>query len=417
MTRAHVALSLLALAALAAPAPAQVPAAAGRSDARWNPFVGCWRSADDPAGNGTRVCVAAAGGGATFTTIVGGQKISEDTRVADGVARRVDREGCQGTETVRWSDSGFRVYRTATIACDGGPARTLASASFFVRGPGWVDVETVEAAGTTSVRVSRLVRSRDQQLPDGTAIAPTPGSRGPAPEAMEGFTVADVIDLSRALPADGVQAAISEAPSRFRLNAGTLIAMADAGVGDLVIDLMVGLTYPEKFEVRRVAAGGWSGGGPGISSMADPFFAPLVGPAAMFNCHSSYGWAASSYWGNCLGYDPFMYARNPGYYNGYWGAYGPGWVVTQPGPGNATAPAGPEVEGRLVNGRGYTQVRPVDTTFTMGGDGGRVGGTSAGTSTPPGGSTGSSGVSGSGYSGGGGGGERVAVPRGPGGGL
>ena len=189
-----------------------------------------------------------------------------------------------------------------------------------------------------------------------------------------------------------------------------------ARVGDRVIDLMVGVTYPAKFQVERaVGGGGWAGSGAGINMMADPFFTPIVGPAALFNCYAAYGWAASSYWGNCSGYDPRMYAMFPGYYNGYWGAFGPDWVVTQPGIGGGV-PVQPQPEGRVVNGRGYTQVRPIETTFSMPGDGGSNGTTSTG-NTSSGTSSGSSGVSGSGYSGGfsGGGGDRTAVPRGPGG--
>lgn len=415
MTRTIIALSLVAFTGLATSAGAQSPTvpAAGDTHGRWGAFVGCWRSVDDPAGTGARVCVVPATRGVTLTTIVGGQKVSEDTRVADGIAHPVDSDGCRGSETIRWSDNGFRLYRTATIACDGGLPRTLATASFFVPGPVWVDIETVDAGGTTSVRVTRLVRSRNQQLADGAPVARPAADRAWSAEAMAGFTVPDVIDLSRALPADGVQAALTEAPARYRLNARSLVAMSDAGVGDKVIDLMVGLTYPEKFNVQRVAGGGWSAGAPGFTGMSDPFFAPLVGSAAMFNCYSSYGWAASSYWGNCMGYDPRAYSMYPGYYSGYYGVYGPTWVVTQPGAGTTT-PGEASGEGRVVNGRGYTQVRPVDTTST-GGNGNRVSGTSAGDSSSSGGSSGSSGVSGSGYSGGGGG-ERTAVPRGPGGG-
>ncbi len=417
MTRAIFAASLLSLAAVAAPAQAQSPAATTPSliDARWNPFLGCWRAVDDPAGTGSRICIAPAGTGVTVTTIVGGQRVGEDTRVADGSARPVDADGCRGTETARWSATGHRLYRRATVACDGGAPRTLATASFFVAGQAMVDVETVEADGTTNVRVSRLVRASNQQLPDGTTLTRAAGTRGPSAESMAPFTVADVIDLSGALPADGVQAAISEAPTPYRLNAKALIAMADAGVGDRVIDLMVGVTYPAKFEVRRATSGGFGGGGGGIgiSSMTDPFFSPLVGPAALFNCYSNLGWASSSYWGSCAGYDPLMYSRYPGYYYGYWGPYGPDWVATQPGTGGPSTPTEPVAEGRLVNGRGYTQVRPIETTFSSGGDGGRSSGMSGGDNP---GSSGSSGVSGSGYSGGGGGGgDRMAVPRGPGG--
>lgn len=413
MTRTILGVSLVALATSTS---AFAQPAAPPADARWSAFLGCWRAVDDPAGTGARVCVTPATDGATVTTIVGGQRVGLESRVPDGTARAVDADGCRGTETARWSASGLRLYRKATIACNGGAPRTLSTASFFVAGPAWVDVETVEHDGETSVRVSRLVRAANQTLPDGTLARPA-GARGPSAEAMAKFTVDDVIDLSTALPADGVQAALAEAPTPFRLNAKNLAAMADAGVGDRVIDLMVGVTYPAKFQVERaVGGGGWAGSGAGINMMADPFFTPIVGPAALFNCYAAYGWAASSYWGNCSGYDPRMYAMFPGYYYGYWGAFGPDWVVTQPGVGGGVTPPQPQPEGRVVNGRGYTQVRPIETTFSMPGDGGSNGTTSTG-NTSSGTSSGSSGVSGSGYSGGfsGGGGDRTAVPRGPGG--
>lgn len=413
MIRATLAVTLFAALCLAAPAGAQVPAAPPLDDARWASWIGCWRAVDDPAGTGARVCVAPAAGGVTVTTIVAGQRVSDIARIADGTARAVDADGCRGTESSRWSEAGLRLYRAATVACDGGEPRKLATASFFVAGPVWVDVETVEHAGTTSVRVSRLVRAATQALPDGTAIPRLGATRGPSPEALAHFTVDDVIDLSTALPPDGVQAALAEAPTTYRLNARALVAMAEAGVGDRVIDLMVGLTYPSKFVVERAVSGGAGIGGLGLMT-ADPFFAPLFGPAALFNCYGSYGWAMSSYWGNCAGFDPLLYSRYPGYYNGYWGPYGADWVVTQPGTGNGGTPGPAPAEGRVVNGRGYTQVRPIETTFTAGG-GGFNGTNGVGSDGSSSGSSGSSGVSGSGYSGGGGGGDRTAVPRGPGG--
>ncbi len=411
MTRNLLGAALLAL-ATASPAVAQTPAAP--ADARWSAFLGCWRAVDDPAGTGARICVSPAANGVTVSTIVGGQRVSHDTRIADGTARTVDTDGCRGTESARWSARGLRLYRTATIACDGGEPRTLSTASFFVAGPAWVDVETVEHDGQTSVRVSRLVRAANQTLPDGTTIARPAGARGPSAEAMAKFTVDDIIDLSAALPADGVQAAIAEAPTPFRLNAKALVAMAEAGVGDRVIDLMVGVTWPARFQIQRATGGGgWAGAGAGINAMADPFFSPIIGPAALFNCYQAYGWAASSYWGNCAGYDPRMYVSYPGYYNGYWGAFGPDWVITQPGNGGVITPPQAVPEGRVVNGRGYTQVRPVDTSFSMPMGGGTSGTNSAG-GVSSGNTASSGGVSGSGYSGGGGGGDRMAVPRGPG---
>lgn len=401
----------LLLAALSAPVRAQSPAADAPplADARWGAFIGCWRGVNDAESSGNRVCVTPAAHGVSVETFVGGQRVSADSRVADGTSRAVDRDGCRGHETIRWSEQRLRLYRSATIACNGEAPRTLAAASFFVAGATWVEVETVDAAGSLSVRVSRLVRAHNQQRPDGATLVPPAGVRLPV-EAVAPFTVNDVIELSHALPADGVQAALSEAPAPYRLNAKALVAMADAGVGDRVIDLMVGVTYPSRFVVQRAGGAGWATGGPGFGAMLDPFFAPLAGPAALFNCYGAYSWAATSYWGNCAGYDSLAYAMYSGFYGGYWGPFGPLWVATQPGPGGPAAE--PQFEGRVVNGRGYTQVRPVDTSAGSGashsaGSGGMdVGG---GTAT-------SGGVSASGYSGGGsGGGDRMAVPRGPGG--
>ena len=125
MTRTMLGVSLLALATTTS-AFAQAPA-----DARWSAFLGCWRAVDDPAGTGARVCVSPATDGAAVTTIVGGQRVGYEARVADGTARAVDADGCRGTETARWSANGLRLYRTATIACDGGAPRTLSTCLLY----------------------------------------------------------------------------------------------------------------------------------------------------------------------------------------------------------------------------------------------------------------------------------------------
>lgn len=419
MTRRLVSLAVLAFAVTTLPAVVGAqPSATATPDSRWTPFLGCWRSVDDTAGTGARVCVTPASAGVELTTIVGGQVVSRESRVADGTARPVDSDGCTGTQTVRWSDRGTRIYRTASIACEGGAPRALATAAFFAEGPTWVDVETVNDAGTTHVRVSRLVRAANQRLADGTTL-PRPTRVAPLvpAEAIAHWTVDDVIELAAALPADGVQAAIAEVPAPFRLNAKALVALSDAKVGDRVIDLMVGLSYPSKFVVDRASVGSISSGGFGLPT-SDPFFSPIVGPAALYNCYAPYAWAANSYWSNCGSMDPYYYARYPGYYSGYWGAYGPDWINMNTAGAPGTALPTNNGEARLVNGRGYTQVRPIETTAGFNGSNGSM--SNGGDSGSGGSNAGSgSGVSGSGYSGGGGfsggGGDRTAVPRGPGG--
>lgn len=401
----HRSFTIAALLALLAP-PAAGAQPASTTDARWAPWLGCWRAVDDVASTGARICVAPAHGGVTLTTVLGGQRVSEETRVADGQPHAVEADGCAGTETGRWSADARRLYRTATIACGGAAARTLTTAAFFVAGPLWIDVETVDDGTTTHVRVSRLTPAAGVTLADGTTIGAP--ARTAAADRLTRWTVESVIDLGTALPPDGVQAAIAEAPAPFALNARALQALAEAGVGERVIDLMVGVTYPAKFTVTRAAALPTGAGSLGLP-IADPFFAPIVGPAALFDCYGGYRWAMSAYWDSCASMDWRYWAAYPGYYSGYWGPFGPEWISVTAGSGSGVVGAAP-AEARVVKGRGYTLVQPVDTTYT-GTGGGTFNGSSAG-----GGNGGNAGVSGSGYSGGGtsGGSERTAVPRGPG---
>jgi uncharacterized membrane protein YgcG len=390
-----------------AQAPADRPTAAAVDD-RWQPWLGCWRADTDGAGSGARTCVTPGpDGGVSIVTLVGVQQITAEARIADDRDHAITMDGCRGTERVRWSPDGRRWFRSATATCGGDARRTLSSMAFMLSGPTWVDVQAVQQGDETNVRVQRYRLSANQRLADGRPVQQP--AAGAFERAGTPWTVADVIEISAALPPDAVQAAIGEGRSAFALNKRSLIALADAKVAERVIDLMVGLTYPSHFVVK-------TGGGSADSLMAtgsyDPFFSPILGPASLYGCYSAYGWAASSYWRDCGMMSPHLLGYGPGYYNGYYGNNYP-WVITSGGgSGGETAV---QSEGRVVNGRGYTQVAPVDTSISRG-DGGRWGGQSTGSGSGSDGSSGSSGASSGGYSGAGGGGDggRMAMPRPPG---
>ncbi len=63
-----------------------------------------------------------------------------------------------------------------------------------------------------------------------------------------------MIEASGKLPAEAVQAALTEVHHGFDMNRKTLVALDEGGVNDSVIDLMVALTYPKRFVVERAAA-------------------------------------------------------------------------------------------------------------------------------------------------------------------
>ena len=366
--------------------------------ARWLPFLGCWRPADERAPEqGVLVCVVPAGANsARMMTMAGEQSVIDETFVADGVRRPVVEPGCRGTRTSDWSRRG-RLLSAADLACEGQPARNVSGLSFIALGGDWVDIQAVTTGDREIVRVRRYRRTGELP-PDASLLTPQVTAR--ATQSLDAarlapFTLDDVIEVSGKVSSGALEAAIVETQAIFPLNSRTLIALDDAGVADNVIDLMVAQTFPKQFQVRRRGGGSSSGSWAGYGGV---------------------GW-------DWYGFDPFYsYYAPVGY--GYWNRfgdyyYGPGQgVFIVPGDGGLAAPSGEH--GRVVNGGGYTQVSPRDPVVTgnagtrgrSAGDGGS--GTSGGFSSSGGSSdSGSSGVSSGGYSSGGGGGDggRSAVPR------
>ncbi len=406
-----VTLSLL----LAAPAPAQT------ADARWAPWLGCWNLvADTPppptpnalrerdAGPGRRrapesvtrvqVCVEPRDEGVVLRTLAGDRPALEQAIVASGEDRPMNDAGCRGTERATWSRDGRRLFSRATLACPGQPERSVSG--FTLLGPAgtWIDIQDVRVGSRQNVRVRHFQRAAG-------GPAPTAGTRP--------LSVDDVIEASRMVTPGALEAALIESRARFALSSRMLVAMADAGVPDSVTDLMVAVSYPRAFIVERTGrddrlasfdpypySGGWS-----------------YGPTMFWNTFDD------SYFLSPYYYSPFGYS----FLGLYPQAFGSGVAV---GGGGGDAPRPRESGlGRVVDGQGYTRVRPREAVpqeggstgggSTVRGSGGTVtrrgytsdgGSSSSGSSS--GGSTSGSGSS-SGSSGGGGseGGGRTAVPR------
>ena len=393
---------------------AQQPAA-GAADARWQPWVGCWQLLDESvqdesdvsaeevaagvasarssrASSGTRVCVAPAAGGVTMTTMIGSQRALEETVIADAATHAITDAECKGTKRSEWSNTGHRLYTTADISCADQTPRKVSSLTMMAGGPTWVDVQMIDIEGRKSIRVRKF-----QPVADGTQAR----VRTSAPFVGEtAWTLDDIKEASAKLAPETVQAALVELRSGFNLSSKQLISLADAGVADSVIDLMIALSYPQKFVVSHP-----------VSSAPSPYGYTYGGLGG------AWPWIAdAAFWPSY--YSPFAYR--------YWGYYDPYYVPNSGyvyiGPPNPGTPTGPVAsgEGRVVDGRGYTRVSTREPTPTIRNDFGSSGSNGGMSTSGNSGSNngGSSGVSSSGgYSGGGGGGDggRTAVPRPPGG--
>jgi uncharacterized membrane protein YgcG len=387
----------------------------------WAPWMGCWQVSEESiedaekllaaltgapvtqsSRSAARVCVTPSPeGGATMTTLVNGKAVLTETIVADGTTRPLTDPTCKGTQRAEWSTLAPRIYAHTEVTCADQPTRTVSGFSAVVSGPIWIDIQMIESEGRKGMRVRRYRPAADQT----GAVASSARTLGTMPLGGK-LTLAEIKEASSKLPPEAVQAAVMElAAGGYDLTAERLIDLDNAGVHDSVIDLMVAMSFPNKFVVERArpASGPGAGGFPYGPGYADPW--------GLIDDYYGWGYFAHPLYYSSY-YSPFGYNRW-GYYDPYFGT--PGVVIINPGDGgNEPQPTG---TGRVVDGQGYTRIRPnvPDAPARTGNGGNGWSGASAGSSSGSNGGSSSGGVSTGGYSGGGGGGGRVAVPRPPGG--
>jgi hypothetical protein len=402
-------------------APVPPPAPVAGVDARWAPWLGCWRP-EHPASGDTRVCLVPGTAGAVRRlTIDADEILAEESIFADAAPHAVEDRDCRGSERAQWL-ADRRLVRIADLTCGKDAPRTVSGVSFVVRGPVpvWVEAQGVDSGGIRNVRVQRFRRDSNQQLPEALGVA-SPVTRSPAPE-IEGdapWSIDAVIEASRVLPPEVVEAALSEVNTPFPLSAKALMRMDKAGVSESVIDLMVALSNPKRFTVRRADGtmpGGLDEAGP-WPGFEESLFEAMTYAGFMypgFYYHPLFDSWGDGFWGSCVGF--WSCSDFPGYPSPYYADYSyyPGdWVPVSPvPPGGGGGGGETRPHGRVVNGQGYTQVSVRSEAVPRSGG---SGGSSSGDSGSSGTSSGSS-ASPQGYSSGSsGGGERTAQPRGPGG--
>jgi hypothetical protein len=386
-------LAALSLAALAAPASAQAPAS------RWLALAGCWEAT--PAATGApMLCILPLGGDAVqMVAIANGQVVTREQVVANGEMQEGTREGCTGWERARFSADGRRIYLDGEHMC--GTVRQESKGLIaLISRTEWIDVRTLSVDGRPVTGVSHYTLA-----PIDVAEAAGFGNiaadqamavRAARTSASAGLTIEEVIDAHRVVGSDVVRAWVAERKQPFQLNADRLVQMADAGVSPEVIDVVVAVSYPQRFTVADGAQVAQNEvqrsdyldepGMRGLGGRRGGFWSPI------------YGYGYGNYYNDYFygGY----YGRGylDGYY-GYPGIYRPTVVVVE------TRDPEPQSRGRVVNGRGYTRTRASEPSTGSSSGGSSSSGSSASPSSS---SSGSSEPSSSGTSTG-----RTARPREP----
>jgi hypothetical protein len=394
------------------------------TDPKWGPWLGCWElvlenardpaaprsspsrrtlpSSSTPSRSRPQICIEPSGIGVTLTTRVAGQQAIEQSIVADGLDHSMTDAECRGLQRAEWSGDGRKIYSRAELTCanDKGNRRVSGFSILGVNGT-WTDIQAVDVSGQQTVRVRSYRRVSEV------------GRIGAGLTHATALTLDDVKEASGKVSARALEAALVETGSSYDLSGKDLLSLQDANVPASVTDLIVALSYPDRFVVERQARAdlapsapfvdepfflGWAFGYPMWSDLYG-FYSPWYGPYAPY------------YYAPFYGYLPWYY---PPYYGG-----GGGFVIVDGGNGSGGGEAQPSGAGRVVDGRGYTRVRPreadpVPTPHTSTARGSAASSSGGSSSSGGGGSTVSSqGFSSGGSSGGGGGdsGGRTAQPR------
>ena len=307
---------------------------------------------------------------------------SSECWIADGKRRDVHEPGCEGWERSEWARDGHRLFTHAELTCGDQPTRSVRGVSFLASRSTWTDIQIVEVGSRHHVEVRRYkpvsAERRDELLGASFRLPVDPADIRAARAAVtEALTVADVMEATAATAPRVVEALLMEIEPRLDLDSDALIALDDAGVDTTVIDLMVALAHPERFQVeRRDRGGGWSSGG-GFGGFYDPIWYGDLYPYYV----TPFG---ATYWTS--GYNPYLFG----------GATSP--FVTVLAESDFDDPTG-----RAVMGRGYThvvRVQPSGSGGTATGRRAKRRGSDAATSSRSGGLSR------------GGGGNAVASPRG-----
>lgn len=335
--------ALAALAVIAAPAQAQ------QADSRWQPFVGCWEAvgAEDEIG---LLCFAPSDGGVLLTNVVEGEVASTERLVADGQQRPINAEGCEGWESVHFSEDGRRAFTRTEFTCAEGEARSGTGVMAFTAPNFWVDVRELDVDGEKVAWVQEYLLADAETLADAGVADPAAemrlAVRSARLAAAADLDLADVEEATQVMGDRAIETWVVAHRTSFDLDAEALVRLDDAGVSDRVIDALVAVSYPDRFMVEAGSPAEQMEGAPRPTHYRGYMgFNPWFGRSFAYD---SWGYSPFHRYRYTpfarYGYSPYGYSYGYGYGYGYWGSR-PGVVIINRKPSDNG--------GRLYSGQGY----------------------------------------------------------------
>lgn len=318
----------------------------------WQPFLGCWESAQQGAEE-TVQCFRPTDEGVEVSTIVAGVETGTEILVADGQERSVQADACTGYKAVQFSEDGHRAFLRSELTCED-ETRSSSGVMAFVSTNRLLHFREVEIGGAPVSWIEEYHPVASQWFVENGVGDPSALNRqyvlALRTRAAEAITIRDVEEAAARLGPGALQLWIAAQPSDFDLDGDAILRLADEGVPESVIDVMVAANFPDHFALSLEDRAATE--------------ARLDSASASYSVPYSLGYR--SYWFDPFflppfyAYSAFGYPFVPGYLYtpDYWYATRPVTIVVQPQP----QPEGPR--GRMINGQGYSRAAPSAGTAT-----------------------------------------------------
>jgi len=334
-----------------------------QADSSLAPWTGVWAiTQDESAGSGTDLNSSAAveirpttdGKGLEISRKIAQQPEVKEIVIPDGVKRQVEAQGCTGWQTASWIPEAGSIISSSEMNCTESGSFATSGLRVILAADQMVDILGIKVGGQTRLVVRRLKfrqgLTSDQENKASLALAAARAA------ASAPWSVDDIIQLSDAVDDAVLQAGLIEKDVQLNLTSKSLKELQAAKVSKGIIDLLVALAFPDRFDIQKngqvalssrsvFTTGAFSGGSfpTGID-----FY-----PGTFYSCPNLYG----RYFG--VGYQGIL---DPGlcwsYYSPFWWDYP---IYFNGRPGNQNGEKGIENNARLSAGSGYVQIEPRDT--------------------------------------------------------
>ena len=247
----------------------QVGSTSAQVDNRWLPWLGCWTLVEDDVREplfGTEefsesetvppqglVCMEPEDGGVRVTTFSDNELFLEEILYADGTRQPSNAGQCVGWQQVGWSADADRLFTRSKLTCEEGSKRVVSGVSLFKDRRTWVEIQTIGSDVSRTVLVRHYLPAGKEETLSKSGISAETLRRASRARAdiVSVMSIDDVIEAESRVAPDTLAALLMEQEDGFDLDSKALIQLDDAGVPSSLIDVMVALSYPDRFRVKR----------------------------------------------------------------------------------------------------------------------------------------------------------------------